>query len=102
MRKDRNGLYRETFSRDFLESLGLPHDADDIIVHHEAGKPMRWYTPHHIVFELHGQYWQIQYFVGNTEKQEIDPWNDAKEITGILMRPEQIMVTKRLPVRDGS
>ena len=90
---------KRTFTRDYLENLGLPFDNDDIIEHRELESQGRWTQTYSLVFwdEVTAFYWMIHYYVGATENQEIDPFNDQLLIEGTQVHEEEVVTTRWVP-----
>lgn len=67
---------KRTFHRDLLEELNIPDDALSTELYDQG----RWINTYRAIFGYEGKFWEVFYFVGCTENQESDPWQNQVEI----------------------
>ncbi len=65
------------FKTEFLiDELGLPWSAIETQFYNKS----RWHTNYTIVFECESKFYRTWYSEGNTEYQEIEPWEGKLEV----------------------
>jgi hypothetical protein len=93
-----------TFTRDELDTLGVPFDlpeGDEL--HSEQIDTRRWVSVHQLIFRApdDGKAWAITYERGLTEHQDgIDLWDEAPEVTATEMELRLDTVQQWHPVSD--
>jgi hypothetical protein len=96
------------FTRDQLDTLGLPHDLATeenaaefpeaaVELHREQVDTRRWVSVHELVFRApdDGKTYAVTYEQGLTELQEdTDPWDYAKEIRALEVEARAVVITE--------
>jgi len=99
-------MITKTFKVEELREMEMPCEAPEggeIISDRITGKS-RWCDVHTLIVRFpdqpKGDAWMMNYRTGSTESQDERPWEYDDEVTATLVREQEVMVKKWLPVKD--
>jgi hypothetical protein len=96
----------KTFTREELLDMELPHEPPEggEIISNKITGTRRWVTEHEMIVHFPdqqaGDAWRIYYTVGSTEQQEQGPWEYENSVEATLVREQEVLVKKWLPVKE--